>query len=106
MSPQRLHSSIAARMALRISSCVAAGIARSIRPMALSTKTPDGDPEASFRIRPPEGSAVADVMCASSIAFAFARTACPSILPSTTGLSGKARESSSWVGNSLLAQRV
>ena len=46
VSPHRLASATAARMAARVSSAVSGGTTRSIRSMASSTKTPVGEPSA------------------------------------------------------------
>ncbi len=105
VSPQRLHSAMAASTALRVCSRVAGGTARRMSCCALSTNTPEGAPEGKRSTLPPCGSGVLASTCASSIALWLARSACPSTRVSTTGFCGNARESSWWVGNSFVGQR-
>ena len=102
--PQRCISSIAAEMAVLVCARVVAGIARSTRPCALSTKTPAGFPCASRSTDPPAGSFVSLFTPAFCIAMALARPACPSTRSRYTGWSGTARVSASCVGKRVSPQ--
>src|SRR5688500_11350683 len=97
---------MAARIALLFSSDDDSGIAFPISSSALSTKTPDGAPDAERRLLPPDGSGVAAVTPARCIAFAVASSACPSTRLNATGLFGTARERASCVGNAEPGHRV
>src|SRR5881396_1468644 len=71
VNPQRFASAIAASVCPRSSARDGAGMTRPTMPCALSTKTPVGLLAESRINRPPLGSGVAAVTCASSSAFAL-----------------------------------
>ena len=94
-SPARMRSSALTRPP---------GTLRSMRPMALSTKSPVARPGASRMISPPGGLLVPASIPASSIARSLARPMWPSTLSSHTGFRGDAALIAICVGNSLVPQ--